>query len=281
MSSDCANHQTAEYLFGIGAHHTGVSVMLGHSAHESNSQAQSGVEDEASYRAEFRVIFPAISDWAIDQIAAAYPESDYSSQGLRFADAKQNYDIAGKVLPITNAYNNQTYTYINYLGTATHGSDQTYWWYSQNQTAFSTSSSSSSSSSSPASGSSSASMSTGSSASGSSANSTSGGSSNSTSSSSSAGGAGGASGGMGSNSLSDSEIVIATEMQKWLLNFVISGDPNANTVNYTASGVQTIDSWPLYGSNDQVVEFSSDGFNITGDALDSPKVVVFNKALWY
>ncbi|WVQ73866.1 hypothetical protein IAR50_003447 [Cryptococcus sp. DSM 104548] len=270
---------TSEYLLSIGQFHKDVQVFLGHSAHESNSQETSGVDDDASYRAMFKTIFPSITDWAIDQIEELYPASDYSSQGLRFSAAKQHYDIPGKLLPLTNAFGNQTYNYVNYLGTATHGSDQTYWWYANsNTTSTSEDSSSSDSSSSSIARRDTNSTSTASSSS----KSTTSSSSNSTaSSSSSATGMGGAAGGM-STELSTDEILVAQQMQRYLVSFVLTGDPNT----YASGGsgnISYVDSWPLYGSEQKVLEFqpSAVGFNITGDELDSPQVVFWNKALWY
>ncbi|WVQ82598.1 hypothetical protein IAT38_004728 [Cryptococcus sp. DSM 104549] len=286
---------TSEYLLTIGQFHKDVQVFLGHSAHESNSQATSGVTDDATYRAMFKTIFPSITDWAIDQIEELYPSSDYESQGLRFAAATQHYDIPGKLLPLTNAFSNQTYNYINYLGTATHGSDQTYWWYANSSSTSTSSSSSSSSSASSASSASSSSSSSSSSApstdaSSSSSNSTdSTTSSNSTSSmssgapsSSSSSSSGSSSGGGMSTSLSDSEILVAQQMQRYLVSFILSGDPNT----YASGGSGNItyaDEWPLYGSEDKVLEFQPEaaGFNITGDELDSAQVQFWNKALWY
>ncbi|WWC90313.1 uncharacterized protein L201_005246 [Kwoniella dendrophila CBS 6074] len=279
---------TSEYLLSIGQFHQDVQVLLGHSAHESNSQAQSGVSDDESYRNEFKVIFPSITDWAIDQIEELYPASDYSSYGLRFAAAKQHYDIPGKLLPLTNAFGNQTYNYINYLSTATHGSDQSYWWYSASTSSSastgSASASSSSSMGSASNSSTSASSSSGMSSSGgppSSSGSSSTSSSNSTSTGGAAGGAGGGAGG-GSSSLSGTNVDVAKQMQRWLTSFVISGDPNTYA-SATDSNITNISEWPLYGSNDNVVEFQTNGtgFNLTGDELDSAQVVFWNKALWY
>ncbi|ODN80792.1 hypothetical protein L202_02942 [Cryptococcus amylolentus CBS 6039] len=266
---------TSEYLLSIGQFHKDVQVLLGHSAHESNSQATSDVDDDASYRAMFKTIFPSITDWAIDQIEDLYPASDYSSQGLRFSAAKQHYDIPGKLLPLTNAYGNQTYNYVNYLGTATHGSDQTYWWYSNSSSTSDDSSSSSTSSIARRDNSTST-------ASGSYNSTTSSSSSNSTDSSSPSAGGGSAGGGGMDSSLTTDETLVALQMQRYLVSFVLTGDPNTYASGSTGN-LSTIDSWPLYGSEDQVVEFqpSGAGFNITGDELDSAQVVFWNKALWY
>ncbi|KAL7412590.1 major facilitator superfamily domain-containing protein [Mrakia frigida] len=99
---------------------------------ETDGTATAGVTDDATFRSNFKVIFPAITDWAIDQIETLYPAADFESQGLRFSHATQHYDLVGKVLPATKAYANRTYNYINNLGAATHGSDQSYWWYNSN-----------------------------------------------------------------------------------------------------------------------------------------------------
>ncbi|OXH38547.1 sterol esterase [Cryptococcus neoformans] len=251
---------TAEYLLSIGQFHKDVGVFLGHSAHESNTQSTSAVTDDASFRAMFKTIFPSITDWAIDVIEELYPTDDYSSQGLRFSAAKQHYDIPGKLLPLTNAFSNQTYNFISYLGTATHGSDQTYWWYSDSSSsAYSASDSTSKSTSAQATAS---------------------------ASSSSGGSSAGApiSGGTmpGSNSLSSSEILVAKQMQRYLTSFVLTGDPNIHS-NPGSGNITYVDGWPLYDSNENVLEFqpSGAGFNLTSDELDSPQVVFWNKVLWY
>ncbi|KAM0752975.1 alpha/beta-hydrolase [Meredithblackwellia eburnea MCA 4105] len=274
---------TAEYLFNIRKNHPQVELLIGHSAHESNSQANSAVSDDASYRAEFKVIFPSITDWTIDQIEELYPASNYSSQGLRFAAATQHYDLVAKILPATHAYRNRTFNYINNLGTATHGSDQAYWWYYADSTSTSTSATSNSASS--ASSGSTGTM-TGSAPSGSQSSQSSSASStasNTTSSSGApSGGAGGGGGGM-SSSLSGNETAIAVQMQRYLLSFVITGNPNSlASVNSTAV-ITEISSWPRYGGNpDHVVEFNTTGFSVTHyDELDNNQVRFWNKALWY
>ncbi|WWC61523.1 uncharacterized protein I303_104107 [Kwoniella dejecticola CBS 10117] len=286
---------TSEYLLSIGQFHKDVEVLLGHSAHESNSQAQSGVEDDESYRNEFKVIFPSITDWAIDQIEELYPASDYSSYGLRFAAAKQHYDIPGKLLPLTNAFGNQTYNYVNYLGSATHGSDQTYWWYSSSSSSSSSlgssgstggqSSSMQSSSNATDSASSSSSLSSSTAAGPDSGNqsSSSSSASNSTSSSGPGGSSGGATGAAGGgSSLSGTNVDVAKQMQRWLTSFIISGSPNTYA-SATDDNITNIAEWPLYGAAQNVVEFQNNatGFNITGDELAIDQVVFWNKALWY
>lgn len=169
-----------------------------------------------------------------------------------------------QLLPLTNAFSNQTYNFISYLGTATHGSDQTYWWYSDSSSsAYSASDSTSKSTSAQATAS---------------------------ASSSSGGSSAGApiSGGTmpGSNSLSSSEILVAKQMQRYLTSFVLTGDPNIHSnpgSNPGSGNITYVDDWPLYDSNGNVLEFqpSGAGFNLTSDELDSPQVVFWNKVLWY
>jgi hypothetical protein len=40
-----------------------------------------------------RIFFPAITDDIINELLELYPESDYSSPGLRFSDMKQSFDL--------------------------------------------------------------------------------------------------------------------------------------------------------------------------------------------
>ncbi|TYJ54669.1 hypothetical protein B9479_004703 [Cryptococcus floricola] len=67
-------------------------------------------------------------------------------------------------------------------------------------------------------------------------------------------------------------------MQRYLVSFVLTGDPNTYASGSTGN-LSTIDSWHLYGSEEQVFEFqlSGAGFNISGDELDSARVVFWNK----
>lgn len=74
-----------------------------------------------------RIFFPAITNDVVDEALALYPEADYSSPGLRFADMKQSFDLTAHNLAVTQALNNQTWNAMVALGEATHGTDQSYY----------------------------------------------------------------------------------------------------------------------------------------------------------
>lgn len=102
-------------------------LVISHEQHEANNQAYSGVnttEDVATY---LRIFFPAITDDVVQEILELYPESDYSSPGLRFADMKQSFDLTAHNLAVTHALNNQTWNAMVALDSASHGTDQSYY----------------------------------------------------------------------------------------------------------------------------------------------------------
>jgi hypothetical protein len=68
-------------------------------------------------------------------------------------------------------------------------------------------------------------------------------------------------------------------MQQWIISFVTTGDPNSLFGGNAASTGQntTISSWEPYGSTQNVVAFSDDGFIITTDELATDQVVWWNK----
>ncbi|KAL0568008.1 hypothetical protein V5O48_013983 [Marasmius crinis-equi] len=129
------------------------------------------------------------------------------------------------------------------LDSATHGTDQSYYWYST----YSLSSSDSTSfSSSP--------------------------SSNSTNSNSTTGPpSGGMGGGMGGSSSVNSTVAVA--MQKYLLSFVLTGDPNTKWAEDKLF-------WPQYGSETNTLILNST-FYVGEDDLANSKCLHWNKALWY
>ncbi|KAG2509837.1 hypothetical protein BBO99_00008830 [Phytophthora kernoviae] len=104
--------------------------VISHEQHEANSQAYDGVDTQADVSTYLRIFFPAITDDVIEELLELYPEEDYESAGLRFADMKQSFDLTGKNLALTHALNNQTWNAEVSLGEATHGYDQNYYWYS-------------------------------------------------------------------------------------------------------------------------------------------------------
>lgn len=63
----------------------------------------------------------------VNKILDLYPESDYSSPGLRFADMKQSLDLTAHDYALTRALGNNTWNAMVALGEATHGTDQSYY----------------------------------------------------------------------------------------------------------------------------------------------------------
>ncbi|RDW89217.1 putative carboxylesterase family protein [Coleophoma cylindrospora] len=227
-------------------------VVISHEQHEANSQAYSGVDTTDDVTTYLKIFFPAITDDVIEQTLAAFPEDDYTSPGLRFADMKQSFDLTGKNFALTNAMKNQTWNAMVALDTATHGTDQSYYWYSTYSLSDSTTTTTTSNSTSVSSAATSVATTT---------------SSNSTSS------PGGAGGGMGSTSVN---ATVAVTMQKYLMSFVLTGNPNTM---WTADKLY----WPQYGNS--TTAGTELVFNTTmytqADDLANVKSVIWNKALWY
>jgi hypothetical protein len=61
-------------------------------------------------------------------------------------------------------------------------------------------------------------------------------------------------------------------MQKYLLSFVLTGDPNTMWPNDKLY-------WPQYGNGTQIV--LNDTFSLGQDDLANAKSLFWNKALWY
>jgi hypothetical protein len=101
--------------------------VITHEQHEANSAAWSGVNTTEDVSTYLRIFFPAITDDVINQALELYPESDYSSPGLRFSDMKQSFDLTAHNLALTQALNNQTWNAMVALDQATHGTDQSYY----------------------------------------------------------------------------------------------------------------------------------------------------------
>lgn len=201
-------------------------LVITHEEHENNGSPTSGVSTVADVRNELRVFFPAITDDVIEEIMDIFPASDYSSPGYRFADMRQSFDLTAHDYALTRALNNNTWNAMVALEQATHGTDQSYYWYST----YSVSSSSSSSSADS--------------------------------------GAGVAI--SGSSSVSST---VARKMQKYLLSFVLTGNPNTK---WAGDKVY----WPKYGSNATELVFNSTMY-LQEDDLANAKSTYFNKALWY
>ncbi|KAH8600207.1 esterase [Bisporella sp. PMI_857] len=221
-------------------------LVISHELHEANSQAYSGVNTTEDVSTELRVFFPSITDDVVEEILALYPESDYTSPGLRFADMKQSFDLTAHNLAVTHALNNETWNAQVALGSATHGTDQSYYWYSTYTLSSSTSTSTGSTES---------------------TNSTTSG--NSTTAAGPGGGSGGSSGGDSVNA------TVAVMMQKYLLSFVLTGDPNTlwpeDKIN-----------WPQYGNTTTGTQIIfNTTFSTAEDDLATEKSLIWNRALWY
>ncbi|KAH6655825.1 esterase [Truncatella angustata] len=226
-------------------------VVISHEQHEANSQAYSGVDTQDDVATELRVFFPAIEDSVVDQILAYYPEEDYTSAGLRFADMKQHLDLTAHNLALTNALNNQTWNAMVALDQATHGTDQSYYWYST-YTLDTSSTSDETTTTSSAAAAATSTASTG----------------NSTT-----GGPGGSGGGFGGSSSVDA--TVAVTMQKYLLSFILNGNPNTQWADDKLF-------WPLYNESTAGTEIVfNTSMYLQDDDLALEKVVYWNKALWY
>jgi carboxylesterase type B len=237
--------------------------VISHEQHEANSQAYDGVDSEEDIPTYLRIFFPAITDDVIEELMELYPEDDYTSAGLRFADMKQSFDLTGKNLALTHALNNQTWNAEVALSPATHGTDQSYYWYSTYT--LSTSSSSSSESTT-------ATASTTTASSGASTASVGDASGMVMTDGSSTGGPGGA-GGMGGSSSVDADVAVM--MQKYLLSFVLTGNPNTMWADDKIY-------WPQYNESSVGTQIVfNDTFTVADDDLANSKSLFWNKALWY
>ncbi|KAJ1549055.1 hypothetical protein HK405_010601 [Cladochytrium tenue] len=227
-------------------------LVITHEQHEANSSPWSGVNTTEDVSTYLRIFFPSITDWVIDELLELYPETDYTSPGYRFSDMKQALDLTAHNLALTQALDNQTWNAMVALGEATHGTDQSYYWYSTYTLSSSTTSTTSTSGTNSTTSNSTSSITV------SASNST------STGAPSGAGGPGG-----GSTSV-DSSIAVA--MQKYLVSFILTGDPNS----YFSGNLY----WPQYGSNTTQLVFN-DTFYISTDDLANEKSLYWNSALWY
>ncbi|KAL4087852.1 hypothetical protein PRIC1_012283 [Phytophthora ramorum] len=206
--------------------------VISHEQHEANSQAYSGVDSQEDVSTYLRIFFPAITDDVVEELLELYPEDDYESAGLRFADMKQSFDLTGKNLALTHALKNQTWNAEVALGEATHGVDQNYYWYST----YSLSTTSSSTAAST--------MSAGEAAS------------------------------VGAVTTTVNA-TIAVAMQKYLMSFVLTGNPNS---------VWPEDKlyWPQYNESSVGTQIVlNDTFTVAADDLANSKSLFWNKALWY
>ncbi|KPM37667.1 hypothetical protein AK830_g8899 [Neonectria ditissima] len=215
-------------------------VVLTHEQHEANSQAYSGVDTSEDVSTYLRIFFPAIEDEIVDEALSLYSEDDYESPGLRFADMKQHFDLTAHNLAATVALKNETWNAMVALDQATHGTDQSYYWYNTYTLSSSSSSSRSTTSSSAATA-----------------------ASNSTT------------GGPGGGGATAVNATIAVTMQKYLMSFVLTGNPNKKWADDKLY-------WPLYNEDEEATElvFNTTMYTQTDDLLND-KARFWNKALWY
>lgn len=241
---------TYESLFYSGHFNFTGPAVLTHEQHEANSQAYSGVDSQSDVAKYLRIFFPSITDDVVDEVLELYPESDYTSAGLRFADMKQALDLTCKQHAVTNALSNQTWNALVALDEATHGTDQSYYWYSTYTLSSSSSTTTRKLQSTDASGSAVVGSSSG---------------------ASSVGGPGGA-GGMSSSSVNST---IAVMMQKYLLSFVLMGNPNTEWADDKIY-------WPLYNESDSGIQLVfNDTFTTSEDDLANDKCTFWHKVMWY
>lgn len=102
-------------------------LVITHEQHENNGSPTSGVSTVADVEAELRAFFPAITDDVVEEIMEAFPASDYSSPGYRFADMRQSFDLTAHDYALTRALDNNTWNAMVALEQATHGTDQSYY----------------------------------------------------------------------------------------------------------------------------------------------------------
>jgi len=68
---------------------------------------------------------------------------------------------------------------------------------------------------------------------------------------------------------------IAVKMQKYLMSFVLTGDPNT-------LWAEDKPSWPLYGNGTQEIVFNNDQeFYLRADDLVNERSAFWNQGLWY
>ncbi|RAH49184.1 carboxylesterase family protein-like protein [Aspergillus brunneoviolaceus CBS 621.78] len=207
-------------------------VVISHEQHEANTGTDEGettISSEQDIITNLRIFFPSITDNVIQEALKLYPASSYSSQALRFADMRQSFDLTAHNFALTEAMNNNTWNAMVALSKATHGTDQSYYWYST----YSLSSSSSSSSSSSGAG-------------------------------------------VAISSDSDVDSTVARKMQKYLLSFVLTGNPNTKWADDKLY-------WPEYlnGSYTATQLVFNSTMYLTQDDLANARSVFWNKALWY
>lgn len=202
-------------------------AVITHEQHEANGQAYTGVDTTEDVSTYLRIFFPSITDTQVDALLSLYPEDDYTSPGLRFSDMKQHFDLTAHNMAFTHALDNQTWNGMVQIDQSTHGTDQSYYWYSTYTLSSSTSGS------------------------------------NSTTTKHKRQGA--------STSV---DTATAVKMQKYLMSFVLTGNPNTK---WSEDKLE----WPLYSESGYDLVFNVSGFYTQTSDLENDKVAFWNKALWY
>ncbi|ETP48203.1 hypothetical protein F442_06013 [Phytophthora nicotianae P10297] len=218
--------------------------VISHEQHEANSQAYSGVDDVDDIPTELRIFFPSITD---DVIVNCWSFIQKTTTLVLVYEPRA-----------TNALKNTTWNAECALGSATHGADQSYYWYSTYTLSTSSSISRRAQATDLASSYyanvSAASAGIGSALEG------------------SFGGMAGAGGAGGESSVSST---IAIMMQKYLMSFVITGNPNTMWPDDKLY-------WPQYNESSVGTEIVfNDTFTVADDDLANSKSLFWNKALWY
>ncbi|KAJ4388880.1 hypothetical protein N0V93_006341 [Gnomoniopsis smithogilvyi] len=205
-------------------------AVITHEQHEANGQAYSGVDTTEDVSTYLKIFFPSITDTQVDEILALYPEDDYTSPGLRFSDMKQHFDLTAHNMAFTHAMNNQTWNGMVQIDSATHGTDQSYYWYSTYTLSSSTSSSNSSTTARS----------------------------------------------LQTRQAPSTSVDTATaiKMQKYLMSFVLTGNPNTQWPDDKLE-------WPLYNESLVDIVFNTTDFYTQTSDLADEKVAYWNKALWY
>lgn len=160
---------------------------------------------------------------------------------------KQSFDLTAHNLAFSHALDNNTWNAMVQIDQSTHGTDQSYYWYSTYTLSSSSSSDDSSSTTGPS------------------------GSNNATTSSSNSTSFPGGGPGGGSSSV---DVATAIKMQKYLMSFVLTGNPNTMWAEDKLE-------WPLYNESNYDLVFNTTDFYTQFSNLENAKTAFWNKALWY
>ncbi|KAI3396786.1 hypothetical protein diail_11686 [Diaporthe ilicicola] len=208
---------------------TGPAVIT-HEQHEANGQAWAGTNTTKDVSTYLRIFFPAITDAQVEEAYTLYREDDYESPGLRFSDMKQHFDLTAHNMAFTHAMDDQIWNGMVQIDQSTHGTDQSYYWYSTWTLSSDSTSTTTNTSSSTRTG------------------------------------------GFGDSSPVDTATAI--KMQKYLMSFVLTGNPNTQWPDDKLE-------WPLYSESGYDLVFNTSGFYTQTSDLENAKVAFWNKALWY